>query len=114
MCGPFQFGCQISQFLDPYWFWIQAGFWIILALATLWALSLLKNVAGWQGVAGALAVAGYLFGWIRGKRDKPLIPRVENVSELEDGPDVAPTPPRPKTERKVLFPRLRDRLRGKP
>lgn len=104
-CGPFQIGCQIGQFLDPYWFWIQAGFWIVLALACLWALSLLKNVAGWQGVAGALTVAGYLFGWIRGKRDKPLIPRVENLTELEDGPDV--DPPRgvkPKRERRKLFP----------
>ncbi len=90
-CGGFDFGCQIGQFLAPFWFWIQVGFWIVVALLALWGLNALKNVAGWPGVVAAItaaaAGAGYVFGrksvTVAHPSGKPRVLTTEQIMALQ-------------------------------
>ncbi len=58
--------CYVTDFLAPFWFWIQVGFWIVVALIVLWVLAKLREVGGWPAVVAALVAAaggaGYVFG----------------------------------------------------
>lgn len=69
-CG-FNLGCHIHALVAPFWFWLQIGFWVVVALVALWALAKLKAIGGWPAVVagvGALAGgAGYAFGRSRVK-----------------------------------------------
>lgn len=101
--------CQVWSAVEPFWFWIQVGFWGIAILLALWGLAKVKEIGGWPAVAATLGAGAYGFGWLRGRRGKPLIPRIDNPTELEDGPDAAPRDdPKPlrrkPRERRPLFP----------
>lgn len=89
--------CHIWSVIEPFWFWLQVGFWAVVALLALWGLAKLKEIGGWPAVAAAIGAGAYGLGWLRGKRGRPLIP--DNVSELE-GPDAEPSP--------TIFRRKRD------
>jgi hypothetical protein len=88
-CG-FNPACYVWTAIEPFWIWITWGFWIAVALTVLWALAKLKEVGGWPAVTAAVGAAAYAIGYWRRSANKPLIPRVDNVTELEDGPDIAP------------------------
>lgn len=57
-CGVLDFGCELHKVLDPIWFWLSLGFWVVVALVVLGILYRVKQVFGWQGVVAALAAAG--------------------------------------------------------
>jgi hypothetical protein len=88
-CRLIDLPCHLWTWIEPFWFWIQFGFWIVVALAVLWALAKLKEIGGWPAVTGALAALTYFIGHWRGRKGKPLVP--DNVTDL-DGPDAAPSP----------------------
>lgn len=107
-CG-FNPACYAWGAIEPFWMWIQIGFWVVVALAALWALAKLKEIGGWPAVAAAVGAGAYGFGWLRGRRGKPLIPRPDNITELEDGPDAA-TPIFRRKPREVPKPGTRTRF----
>ncbi len=105
-CGFFNVPCHIWTAIEPFWFYVQIAFWGVLILLALWGLAKLKEIGGWPAVAAALASGAYGFGWLRGRRGKPLIPRVDTPTDI-DGPDAAPSPTlsrRKPRERRKLFP----------
>jgi hypothetical protein len=102
-CRRLDVPCQIWNAIEPFWFWIQAGFWGIVILLALWGLAKVKEIGGWPAVAAALGAGAYGFGWFRGRRGKPLIPRADNPTDI-DGPDADPPPPRPRPKREPIFP----------
>lgn len=87
-CRLIDLPCHLWTWIEPFWFWIQFGFWIVVALAVLWALAKLKEIGGWPAVTGALAALTYFVGHWRGRKGKPLVP--DNVTDL-DGPDAEPS-----------------------
>ncbi len=95
-CG-FNPACYVWMAIEPFWIWIQVGFWIVVALAALWALAKLKEIGGWPAVVGAIGAAAYAIGWSRGRKGKRLVP--DNLTELDDGPDTDPPKPRVVTKR---------------
>lgn len=66
-CGLIDIPCQVGHFLAPFWFWIQVGFWIVVALLALWALNAIKNVGGWPAVGAALVAAAGGAGFVLGR-----------------------------------------------
>jgi hypothetical protein len=113
-CGLVDIGCHLHAFIDPFWFWIQLGFWVVVALVALGILYRIKQVFGWQGVLAALVAAGgviiAIFSFKAG--------RDSITTEGDFDPPVRPKPPRPplpiEPERKQPKPKPRPKPGPKP
>lgn len=111
-CG-FNPVCYVTEFFAPFWFWIQVGFWIAVALAALAGIAWVNRNFGWKAalgtfVGGLLAVTNFI-SFRRGRDGKSFIPTLgEGTEHLEpDSPDAKPSifrPRKPKAPRKPSAP----------
>lgn len=97
ICGIIDIGCALHKLIDPIWFYLYWGFWVVVALVALSVLYRVKVIFGWQGVATAIAatVAALIaiFSFKAGRN---------SVTPVEGDFDAPVRPKRPRKPRKPV------------